>query len=95
MLQSLQHNIVNKLAIINSEYYDQKSLKTLLQTVLPLGFSQNLKDVQNVALVMSKSIQSIEQLAIFDQNPYLVDLMIGVISYWLSTPNIRQELFVI
>jgi hypothetical protein len=96
MMKSLQHNIINKLAISSDfKSLSTQNLKDLIETVLPLGFSQNTRDIQNLSLILQKSIQQVEQVQIFDRNPSLVDLLIAVIHYWLSSPHIKQEVFVL
>ena len=31
----------------------------------------------------------------FDQNPHLVELLLSVVHYWLSHPQLKQELFIV
>lgn len=51
--------------------------------------------IQNLSLVLNKTVSSVESVRVFDQNPYLVDLFIAMITYWLQEPSIKQELFIV
>jgi hypothetical protein len=58
---------------------DEQGIKRLLQTVLPLGFTQNKQHVQNLSLILTKNLSNVYQITVFDKNQHLVDLLISVI----------------
>ena len=81
MLQSLQNNILQKLAMSQTAVgnMSETDIQRLLQTVLPLGFTQNKQHVQNLALILTKNLSNIYQITVFDKHQHLVDLLISVI----------------
>lgn len=67
----------------------------MVQSVLPLGFSRNKQHIQNLSVILAKALSSVESVRIFDQSPHLVDLFISVITFWLTEPTIKKEMFVV
>jgi hypothetical protein len=88
MLSSLQHNILKKMAtsgdLNRSSALPETQLKQMFQAILPLGFSKDRQHIQNLSLVLNKCLQRMENVRVFDAHPHLADLIISVISFWLS-----------
>jgi len=99
MLQTLQHNILNKLATTSdlkqTSKFKEQDLKDLIQSVLPLGFSRNKQHIQNLSVILNKTLCNVESVQIFDKFPHLVDLFISLMTFWLTEPLIKKEVFVI
>ena len=74
------------------------NLSQILESILPLGFSQQQQDIQNVSLIVSKSLQNTRLITYVlddqNKNQHLVDLLISVLKYWMSDPYLSADFYI-